>query len=185
MLFVNVALFLFLDAITYSISIGNLELVKNEMLKKASDLGYKLDISKQQDILKMWYGDKSKLYTLLTYIPGVNILVHLKNSSDNKIDKVISNLIENKTLIPNKDNNDNIANKVDKQVVNLGNDKPELLINNKRTSLGLALELKSKISEILMLDIDDNEKNNMIIELLESYEIIPHEEKIKVKKLEK
>ena len=182
MLFVNVALFLFLDAVTYSISIGNLELVKNEMLKKASDLGYKLDISKQQDILKMWYGDKSKLYTLLTYIPFVNILVHLKNSSDNKIDKVISNLVENKTLIPN---NDNIANKVDKQVVNLGNDKPELLINNKRTSLGLALELKSKISEILMLDISDNEKNNMIIELLESYEIIPHEEKIKVKKLEK
>ena len=169
MLFVNVALFLFLDAITYSISIGNLELVKNEMLKKASDLGYKLDISKQQDILKMWYGDKSKLYTLLTYIPFVNILVHLKNSSDNKIDKVISNLVENKTLIPNNDNNDNIANKIDKQ----------------RTSLGLALELKSKISEILMLDISDNEKNNMIIELLESYEIIPHEEKIKVKKLEK
>ena len=153
MLFVNVALFLFLDAITYSISIGNLELVKNEMLKKASDLGYKLDISKQQDILKMWYGDKSKLYT--------------------------------QTLIPNKDNNDNIANKIDKQVVNLGNDKPELLINNKRTSLGLALELKSKISEILMLDISDNEKNNMIIELLESYEIIPHEEKIKVKNVKK
>ncbi len=167
-----------------AVSNGLLELAKKEILRRVKEMGYQLELDNVKiNNIKMIYGDKS-IYRIINYIPILNVIVNLKNTRIENLDNILNNLIERGVLVEStarkEEHMENFSN-IQKIMPN----KPNLLINNKRTSLGLALELKSKISEILNLDISDNEKNNKVIELLESYNIIPYEEKIKVKKLEK
>ena len=166
---------------TLAVSNGLLELAKKEILRRAKEIGYQLELDNEKiNNIKMIYGDKN-IYRIINYIPILNVIVNLKNTRIENLDDILNNLIERKVLVKPVVS-EHIENFTNREIVP---NKPSLLVNNKRTSLGLALELKSKISEILTLDISDNEKNNKIIELLESYNIIPYEEKIKVKKLEK
>ncbi len=196
---IGISLYLLLLIITGQISIGILELIKDEIVKRAASLGYKLDKSNENHIINF---ESNKL---LLYIPIVNIIAILKNSNDKKIRELIEKNIDNNTLIQMTEEEKTVYNQVgikslksiqeglikskpvrEEQVVSINqtnySKKESPLYCKRNTSLGLAIELKSKIEEIMSLEISKEEKSSKIIELLQDYDLMPKDDS-KTKKL--
>ena len=200
-----ISLYLLLLIITGQISIGMLELIKDEIVKRAASLGYKLDKSNENNIINLWTNKNNKTSNLLLYIPIVNIIAVLKNSNDEKIKELIEKNINKKILIQMTEEERDayrqdgikalksiqeglIKSKSveEEQVVSIKqtnySKKESPLYCKRNTSLGLAIELKSKIEEIMSLEISKEEKSSKIIELLQDYDLMPKEDS-KTKKL--
>ena len=103
---IGISLYLLLLIITGQISIGILELIKDEIVKRAASLGYKLDKSNENHIINF---ESNKL---LLYIPIVNIIAILKNSNDKKIRELIEKNIDNNTLIQMTEEEKTVYNQV-------------------------------------------------------------------------
>ena len=84
-----------------------------------------------------------------------------------------------------KNKNIGLSNSLDEEA-NLGaleTKKPDIPYCKGRTSLGLALELKDKLTKIKSLNLTDNEKKDKVIELLMEYGLLEKED-IKIKKID-
>ena len=115
---------------------------------------------------------------------------YFKNS-DNK--ELIANHIKNKVLVEMNDAEkeyyknhkgiDNI-NLIQKgKVIMVPNSREEELNNQRNEEIERIYELKDNILNIAKEDIDENEKNQKIVDLLKEYEIISND--FRVKKLKR